>query len=350
MTPTRVLSLVALAALAAATVGPLPAWAQSGDFADGAVTIDLGAIPGGGAAPAYGVGGAMPDYGVPGAGGLVPPAGPKPRSQLYVQPSVSPAAPRARVSVAEPSDPMVSSSGPEVSLRAPKAPAPRPKAPPAAKPEPAAEAPASLQAPPPPADVKAADAKPAAPAPQKAAKKAKQPAPKEAKTAEMAPPPPPPPGTSDAPPPPPPAPTASVTSAAPPPPPPPPAAAAPVPTPPAPKADSTAALPAGEDGRLLRVAFDEGQSKLPDAAKPNLQKLADQVKGKEDVRLQLLAYAGGDDLNSNRARRLSLSRALSVRSFLIEAGIRSTRIDVRALGDKAPDEPKNRVDVALAQR
>jgi len=347
MTPTRVLSLFALAAVAAVMAGALPARAQTGDFADGAVTIDLGAIPGGGAAPAYGLGSTAPEYGAAASGGLaMPPAGGKPRSTLYVQPSTSAAVPRARVSVAEPSEPMVS-SGAEVSLRAPKDPAPRPKAPPAAKPEPAADAPASLQAPAPPAEVKAAEIKPAAQATEKTGvekkKKAKEPG--ATRMVDAAPPPP---AASDAPPPPPPAPAAS--SAAPPPPPPPPVATAPVPTPPDTKAESTAALTTGESGRLLRVTFDEGQSKLPDAAKPNLQKLADQVKAKEDVRLQLLAYAGSEDLNSNRARRLSLSRALSVRSFLIEAGIRSTRIDVRALGDKAPDEPKNRVDVALAQR
>ncbi|MEP2802004.1 MAG: OmpA family protein, partial [Alphaproteobacteria bacterium] len=154
-------------------------------------------------------------------------------------------------------------------------------------------------------------------------------------TADKAPPPPPP---------------ATAPGAAVPPPPPPPATAMAVPTPPEPKAESTASLTAGEDGRLIRVVFDESQSKLPDAAKPNLLKLADQVKDQRDVRLQLQAYAGGDDLKSNRARRLSLSRALSVRSFLIESGIRSTRIDVRALGDKTSDEPKNRVDITLAPR
>jgi outer membrane protein OmpA-like peptidoglycan-associated protein len=42
---------------------------------------------------------------------------------------------------------------------------------------------------------------------------------------------------------------------------------------------------------------------------------------------------------------LSLSRALAVRAFLIEQGVRSTRMDVRALGDKVPDGPVDRVDV-----
>ncbi|MCH8925159.1 MAG: OmpA family protein [Proteobacteria bacterium] len=49
--------------------------------------------------------------------------------------------------------------------------------------------------------------------------------------------------------------------------------------------------------------------------------------------------------SASAARRLSLSRALAVRAYLIEQGVRSTRMDVRALGDKVPDGPADRVDV-----
>jgi outer membrane protein OmpA-like peptidoglycan-associated protein len=47
---------------------------------------------------------------------------------------------------------------------------------------------------------------------------------------------------------------------------------------------------------------------------------------------------------------LSLSRALSVRSYLTEVGVRGNRIDVRALGNKVSDEPMNRVDVVVVER
>jgi hypothetical protein len=66
-----------------------------------------------------------------------------------------------------------------------------------------------------------------------------------------------------------------------------------------------------------------------------------------DGRLQLKAYAGGTAETLSSARRLSLSRALSVRSFLIEQGIRSTRIDVRALGRAEDSGPPERVDIVL---
>jgi outer membrane protein OmpA-like peptidoglycan-associated protein len=47
---------------------------------------------------------------------------------------------------------------------------------------------------------------------------------------------------------------------------------------------------------------------------------------------------------------MSLSRALAIRSFLIENGVRSTRIDVRALGNKTTEEPFNRVDLKVTER
>jgi len=112
-----------------------------------------------------------------------------------------------------------------------------------------------------------------------------------------------------------------------------------------------AALPtSGEPGDTVRVAFGAAESKLGAEFKEALNSLAESVKDKTDLRLQLLAYAGGADLSSSKARRLSLSRALSVRSFLIEKGVRSTRIDVRALGDKTTDKPVNRVDINIVKR
>ncbi len=107
---------------------------------------------------------------------------------------------------------------------------------------------------------------------------------------------------------------------------------------------------ATDTGRTLRVVFGATASKFPGKAKKDLQALAAKLKSKENLRLQLMAYAGDKSLSASKARRLSLSRALSVRSFLIESGVRSTRIDVRALGSKTTEKPLNRVDVNIVER
>jgi len=105
-----------------------------------------------------------------------------------------------------------------------------------------------------------------------------------------------------------------------------------------------------EDAKELRVSFSQDQTKLPASARKPLISLAESLKGTVNKRLQLMAYAGGPSLTSSHARRMSLSRALAIRSFLIENGVRSTRIDVRALGNKTTEKPLNRVDLRVTER
>lgn len=141
-----------------------------------------------------------------------------------------------------------------------------------------------------------------------------------------------------------------------------PPAAAPAPSPPPPamrpapseQPQRMAALPPGamteiEGSQGLRILFEGSSSGLTTAAETQLKALAESLAG-GDSRVQLKAYAGGSSETVSMARRLSLSRALAVRSFLIEQGIRSTRIDVRALGVAQDDGPGERVDVLLQGR
>ena len=139
---------------------------------------------------------------------------------------------------------------------------------------------------------------------------------------------------------------------------PPPPSLPPEPDPPAkaetPAETQTAALPpasetAGPQGSK-RLIFAEGSADLDEAAKQVLRAAAETLKTDQNARVQLLAYASSDDDSASRARRLSLSRALAVRQFLIKEGIRSTRMDVRALGNKFEDGPADRVDILPANR
>ena len=47
------------------------------------------------------------------------------------------------------------------------------------------------------------------------------------------------------------------------------------------------------------------------------------------------------------AVRLALSRALNARAYLIEQGVRSTRIDARAIGLPEDTGPADRIDILL---
>jgi len=103
-------------------------------------------------------------------------------------------------------------------------------------------------------------------------------------------------------------------------------------------------------GESMQIIFGAGESALPKTAQAPLSSLAAALGQDETLRLQLKAYAGGGGDSASQARRLSLSRALAVRSELIEQGVRSTRIDVRALGNKSENGMRDRVDVILVQR
>jgi outer membrane protein OmpA-like peptidoglycan-associated protein len=64
-------------------------------------------------------------------------------------------------------------------------------------------------------------------------------------------------------------------------------------------------------------------------------------------RVQLDAYGGAPGDKSSDARRLSLKRALGIRQLLIEDGIPSEKIDVRALGGIDDNGAPDRVDVLV---
>ena len=314
------LSVAVFIAITLATSGQSLAQTSSYQSATDNVVINWDALDGGSrAAPMRGnaYGSAQQNAVMPTApGGLLMPGTSVPGSQLYVAPP--------------------SGSG-TVHLQQP---APSPKPAPAAMAEktPPAPAPAKMPTPAPAAVVaKAPPPTEVAPSAPKQLTETKAPAP--AKSAAPA-------SAPDAPPVPP-APQIATSSSAPAP-----AKAetktASAPAPATPAAPEQASTPPA-DGPV-QIVFNGDDTKLTGDAQAALAQALIVLTRSEKTRVQLMAYAFGDDQTSSKARRISLSRALSVRSYLIEKGVRSTRIDVRALGDKAPDEPKNRVDVNFIER
>ena len=118
-----------------------------------------------------------------------------------------------------------------------------------------------------------------------------------------------------------------------------------LPPPPAPIVEgaesASAALPDG-----LRVTFASGRADLNPATADSVRAVARAIT--PNVTLAVTAYAAGVPEDPSTARRLSLSRALAVRSLLIGEGIASTRITVRALGPSATaNAPTDRVDLTM---
>jgi outer membrane protein OmpA-like peptidoglycan-associated protein len=121
----------------------------------------------------------------------------------------------------------------------------------------------------------------------------------------------------------------------------------PPPIPPTVVADAPGAAIPTADG--LRLTFGSGSADLNPTTEAALRKLAKSAAA-DGATFSVIAYAAGTPDDPSTARRLSLSRALAVRSVLITSGVPSPRIYVRALGATVPPPPSappDRVDIAV---
>jgi outer membrane protein OmpA-like peptidoglycan-associated protein len=127
-------------------------------------------------------------------------------------------------------------------------------------------------------------------------------------------------------------------------PPPEPAQAAPAPAPPISDSATSAATATGHG---LRVTFGTDEADLSPASASAIHDFVQSAPSGDSASYNVVAYAAGTPEDPSTARRLSLSRALAVRSALMADGISSTHIYVRALGATAGDATPDRVDVAV---
>lgn len=102
-----------------------------------------------------------------------------------------------------------------------------------------------------------------------------------------------------------------------------------------------------ENGNLVRIPFAPESSEIPENSKIFLDALAKRVDADPDLQIQLTGYASAADGSASKARRLSLFRALSVRTYLMKKGIFTSRMIVRALGSQQDGGNPERVDARV---
>lgn len=137
--------------------------------------------------------------------------------------------------------------------------------------------------------------------------------------------------------------------------------AAPVPVTPAPTTATprtdTAALPPPPDAAppaaslppssVLSLVFPADATNLPDAADAVVDRIVERLRASDTARLQLRSYASGTPDTAREARQRALARALALRERLTAFGIRSTRVDVRALGLDEGGGVPDRIDAVF---
>jgi len=91
------------------------------------------------------------------------------------------------------------------------------------------------------------------------------------------------------------------------------------------------------------IAFTGQSAELNDAARTDLDRLAKNLGDRSLRQIEIRAYAGGTDADT---RKISLARALVVRSYLIDKGVK-TRIEVGAYGGDSRGGGSERVDILV---
>ncbi len=120
-------------------------------------------------------------------------------------------------------------------------------------------------------------------------------------------------------------------------------------TSPPPAASTPGAIAAGLR-KQSSIAFAPGESSPATADVNAVHGLATSLNAaltSGATRVQLEAYGGPRGDKSSDSRRLSLKRALVIRELLIEDGVPSEKIDVRAMGGADDNGPADRVDVLV---
>jgi len=98
----------------------------------------------------------------------------------------------------------------------------------------------------------------------------------------------------------------------------------------------------------IRIVFPTELNEVPSEANAALDDLAAQMLADENMRIQIMCYASGTEDTESKARRKSLARCINIRQYLFKKDVRTTRMDVRALGLKSEGQPADRVDIVPA--
>jgi len=102
-------------------------------------------------------------------------------------------------------------------------------------------------------------------------------------------------------------------------------------------------------GRVSAVRFVAGSTELSPDGRRFLDAVAHVMAANAQLRVRLVAHAAGESVD---ARRLSMVRAVEMRSYLLDKGVPSDRMVVRALGSQSDGGANSldRVDVDVLDR
>jgi outer membrane protein OmpA-like peptidoglycan-associated protein len=105
----------------------------------------------------------------------------------------------------------------------------------------------------------------------------------------------------------------------------------------------------GTDREFVMLAYERGQVKVADKAGETVRAhILGILKKHPGWRVEIQSYASPNDpANSGSAKRISLDRAMAMRSWLVSQGIEDQRVEVRARGMMTDRQPADRIDFMM---
>lgn len=113
--------------------------------------------------------------------------------------------------------------------------------------------------------------------------------------------------------------------------------------------DERPAKAASSVNTTFTLTFGKESGELDKQSQAELDKIIAALRNDPSLRAQVRAYASGSAENSGQARRLSLSRALAARTYVLDHDIPATRLDIRALGNSNAGKTEDKVDITLVK-
>lgn len=109
----------------------------------------------------------------------------------------------------------------------------------------------------------------------------------------------------------------------------------------------TAAAPAAKGSQALSIPFNSTETAVPLSVQGQLADVAKKLVQDKQAHARVVAYAAGTAEQASTARRVSLSRALAVRAFLIDQGVENLRIDVQLGNSTDSGGAPDRADIFI---
>ena len=98
------------------------------------------------------------------------------------------------------------------------------------------------------------------------------------------------------------------------------------------------------------IPYGVGDADIPERANDNLRLLAARMAKNKSLRVEFIAFASDAENSVSRSRRLSLERAVNVRKMLLDLGVDSSQVNLRALGEQSGGGDPDRIDVIITTR